>query len=77
MAISIESLPPEMHTAMQSPGFTSSYCRTAFVKLHQIFSRKRFAKARLDARLDLVAILSRYLLARSHARYPPVRLYAS
>ena len=64
-AISMESLPPEMHTAILSPGLISSYSRTAFIKGRQMGLRNAFNKL-LSARWAKV-MFSRFISSTSPA----------
>ena len=81
-AISIESFPPEIQTAILSPGFTSSYSLIAFVNLHQILLRNFFLKlcstsfAKLPSPAFSAASFC-FILSISQAIYPPSRLSAS
>ena len=81
-AISMESFPPEIQTAILSPSFTSSYSRTARVKRHQIVFRNFL---RILCSISTYSGVSSSFWASSfcfmdsisHAKYPPFRLRAS
>ena len=75
-AISMESFPPEIQTAMRSPGLTSSYWFIAFVNLHQMLLRN-FLRMESSTSLQMSTSSSCFIASRSHAIYPPSRLTAS
>ena len=77
--MSIESLPPEIHTATQSPSFTSSYSFIAFVNFDQIDFLKRFLMLSSTSAAKSASLFSALIFlmsAISHAIYPPLRLSA-
>ena len=80
-AISIESFPPEIQTAILSPSFTSSYSRIAFVNLHQTDLRNfliiLFSISFCFSAMTVSFSTKRPSIIRRKERYPPSILYAS
>ena len=78
----MESFPPEMQTAILSPGFTSSYSLIALVNLHQMFFLNFFLKlcstsfAKFTSSFASSASFC-FIVSISQAIYPPFRLTAS